>query len=362
MKKFLALFLIALLTLVTASCGAGGVPAVTVPAGSETTAETTESETTAPQTQTPVLPDSTLPVRVMTLNGTTGFGMAALMSRSAAGEAALNYDFSVETSAPTILSALINGTVDLAALPTNAAATVYNKTAGGVQICALNTLGVMYLLENGNTVTDFASLVSKTVYVPGQGSNPEYIFNYLCAQNGLTVGQDIFVDYTYNEPADLRTAVAAGTVELAVLPEPMVTIACNANADVRVALDLTDEWNRVAPADSLVQGCVVVRTAFAQEHPAELAAFLEEYEKSVSFAIDDPVGASEMIAAQGIFPQAAVAARALPGCNLCFRAGGDMAALLDPFFSVLFEANPASVGGKLPDAGIYYIAGADNAP
>lgn len=360
MKKFLALFLVAVLMVCAASCGATD-PAPSTSAPEETSsAAPAESGSAAPVEEQPT-PDSELSIRVMTLNGTTGFGMAQLMSQSAAGEAALNYNFSVETAAPTILSALINGTVDIAALPTNAAATVYNKTEGGVKICALNTLGVLYLLESGETVTDFASLAGKTVYVPGQGSNPEYVFSYLCAQNGLEIGKDIFVDYTYNEPADLRTAVASGAVELAVLPEPMVTIARSANADVRVALDLTEEWNRVAPQDSLVQGCVVVRTAFAEEHPVEVAAFLAEYEKSVQFAIDDPAAASEMIAAQGIFAQAAVAARALPNCNLCFFAGADMASRLDPFFAVLFEANPASVGGKLPDSGIYYVADSHNA-
>jgi NitT/TauT family transport system substrate-binding protein len=344
LKKILALMLAVTTLLVFASC-TGNKP-------EESTGETTPAQT---ENESPVI-DSELKVNVMVLNGTTGFGMAALMDQNASGNAALNYNFSVESAAPTILSALINGSVDIAALPTNAAATVFNKTEGKVKICAINTLGVLYVVENGENITDFASLKGKTVHVPGQGSNPEYVFNYLCAENGLVVGEDITVDYSYNEPADLRTAVAAGNVEIAVLPEPMVTIACSANKDLRVALDLTEEWNAVAPKDSLVQGCVVVRSEFAEAHPNEMAAFLDEYKASVQYAIDEPESAGGVIAEQGIFANAAVASKALPNCNVCFIAGEEMSAKLDPFFAVLFEANPASVGGKLPTSDIYYVA------
>ncbi len=346
LKKLLAILLSSFMLLSAVSCTA-------------TPPETTGTSDDLGGTDTVVDPVPGVPeleTRVMVLNGTTGFGMAYLMDQSAQGQAALNYTFSVETAAPNILSALINGSVDIAALPTNAAATVYNKTEGKVQIVALNTLGVLYVLEKGETVTDFASLRGKTVYVPGQGSNPEYVFSYLCEQNGLKIGEDITVDYSYNEPADLRTAVAAGKVDIAVLPEPMVTIVTSANSEVRVALDLTEEWNKVAPEDSLVQGCIVVRREFAEENPGALGAFLTEYERSVQYAQENPQNAGEMIAAQGIFANAGVAAKALPNCNICFIAGADMSAKLDPFFEVLHAANPASVGGKLPTADIYYIA------
>lgn len=343
LKKFIAVLLAAFM-LVAVSCG-------TAP---EQTSGLTSSDNDDEVPE--IILDTELEVKVMVLNGTTGFGMASLMDKSDSGLATLNYDFSVESAASNVLSALISNTVDIAALPTNAAATVFNKTDGKVKICALNTLGVLYIVENGTEITDFSSLRGKTVYVPGQGSNPEYVFNYLCKENGLTVGVDLTVDYSYNEPADLRTAVAAGKVDIAVLPEPMVTIACNANENLRVALDLTSEWNKVAPEDSLVQGCVVVRSEFAEEHPNELAAFLDEYEESVKYAVNEPESVAGIIAEQGIFANAAVAAKALPKCNVCFISGADMQDKLDPFFSVLFEANPSSVGGKLPTSDIYYVA------
>ena len=183
---------------------------------------------TAPTTD--ATPDAETPVRVKVLSGTTGFGMAQLMQKHADGEASLNYTFGVEAEASNITAALIKGEIDIAALPTNAAATLYNKTNGKVQLLAINTRGVLYLLDNGNGIESFADLKGKTVYVPAQ--NPTFIFQYLCEQNGLTVGTegdvDVIISNKYAAPAELQQNVAAGTVTLAVLPEPMVTIALTA--------------------------------------------------------------------------------------------------------------------------------------
>ena len=294
--------------------------------------------------------DSELPVRIMTLNGTTGFGMAQLISKAAKGEAALNYQISVETDASNVTAALISGNVDIAALPTNAASVVYNKTGGAVQVLALNTLGVLYVVSDGSeSVSALADLEGKTVYAPAQ--NPTFIFKALCDEAGVNVT----VDNTYAQPADLRTAVAAGEVALAVLPEPMVTIACSANDKLTVALDLTKEWDGVFGEGTLVQGCVVVRKEFAEAHGTEIAKFLEEYESSVALLNDDAAAAAALIVEGGIFNAAPVAQKAIPKCNLCFIAGGEMEAALGKFLQTMHGAAPASVGGAVPASDFYYV-------
>ena len=293
--------------------------------------------------------DAELPVKVMSLNGTTGFGMAKLIADSKAGSAALNYEISVETDAANVTAALINGTVDLAALPTNAASVVYNKTQGAVQVVALNTRGVLYLVSNGETVTSLQDLEGKTVYAPAQ--NPSFIFKAICQAAGVNVT----VDNTYAQPADLNTAVTAGEVKLAVLPEPMVTVACIGNPDLTVALDLTAEWDKVYPAGSLIQGCVVVRTAFAQEHPAEVAKFLEEYEASVAYLTEDTAAAAQLIVDAGIFAKAPVAQKAIPKCNLCFITGAEMEPALGAFLNTMAGVAAPSVGGAVPGSDFYYV-------
>ncbi len=345
MKKIIALLLALALTLSMGACAkeeptSTAAPATEAPAVTEAA---TETPTEAPKA----------PVNVMVLNGTTGFGMANLMDAAANGQASQDYTFTVETDASNIVAGLVNGSVDIAALPTNAAAAVYNKTKGGVQVLALNTLGVLYLVTDGSeTIESIADLAGKTVYAPAQ--NPTFIFQHIVEANGLT---DVTIDNTYAQPADLNTAVASGEVSIAVLPEPMVTVARSKNPGLSVALDLTAEWDKIAPAGSLVQGCVVVRKAFAEENTAAVAAFLEEYGASIDALVNDVEGTAAKIEANGIFAKAAVAAKAIPNCNVCFITGADMQAALSEFMTIMHGVAPASVGGAIPGDDFYCILG-----
>lgn len=349
MRNVIALVLALAMTLSMAACAKEEAQPTAAPTEAPVVEAAPETAEAAPETEAPAAE----PVNVMVLNGTTGFGMANLMDAAANGEASQTYNFTVETDASNIVAALANGSADIAALPTNAAATVYNKTQGGVQILALNTLGVLYLVTDGSvTIESMADLAGQTVYVPAQ--NPTFIFQHICQANGLT---DVTIDNTYAQPADLNTAAAAGEVSIAVLPEPMVTVARSKNADLTVALDLTEEWDKVSPAGSLVQGCVVVRKAFAEENPAAVAAFLEEYGASIEALTADIEGTAAKIEAQGIFTKAAVAAKAIPNCNVCFITGAEMQSAMAEFLNIMFEVAPASVGGAIPGDDFYCILG-----
>lgn len=361
-KSILSLLLILCLLWSLAACGSAKNSAtssdltmeeINAVLDAEEAANATEppAETAEPaNTQTPIpTPDATLPINVMVMNGPTGFGMAKLMHDAANGEAALNYNISVESDASNAAAALINGSTDIAVLPTNAAATVYNRTEGGVMAAAEVVRGNLYLLQNTEkeNITSVADLAGKTVYAPAQ--NPTFIFNYIARENGL----EIEADNTYAQPADLRTALTAGEVDLAVLPEPMVTIAMSANDKLDIALTLDELW-RDAVGGNIVLGCVAVRAAFAEEHPAELSEFLKEYNDSVFFLGEHPAEAAQMIADTGIFAQAAVAEKAIPRCGLCFVTGEQMKDELSQYLTALFEIAPQSVGGALPGDDFYY--------
>ena len=290
-------------------------------------------------------------VRVATLNGTTGFGMAPLISQRSAGTTALPYTFTVETDATVVRDGLINGSFDIGAVPTNVAALIYNRTSGGVKVLALNTRGVLYLVNKGSDVLTLADLSGKTVYCPAQ--NPAFITNALlqaAAVTGVTLDST-----TYAAPADLRDAVAAGLVDYAVLPEPMVTIAksraTQAGVTLTVSIDLTAEWDKYFTPGSLVQGCVVARTDFINQYPDAVTKFLEEYAASIAAVTADPETASQQIADAGIFAQAAVAKAAIPKCNLCCVTGSEMKTALSAFLAVM---PLASIGGALPGDAFYY--------
>ena len=346
MKKLIAFMLALAMALSMTACAekevqatAAATEAVAVQTAPETTEAPVETETAA------------APINVMVLNGTTGFGMANLMDAAAKGEAAQEYNFTVETDASNVVAALVNGSADIAALPTNAAAAVYNKTQGGVQVLALNTLGVLYLVTDGSiSITSVADLEGQTVYAPAQ--NPSFIFQHIVQANGLT---DVTIDNTYAQPADLNAAVASGEVAIAVLPEPMVTVAKSKNPELVVALDLTDEWDKVSEPGSLVQGCVVVRKDFVLENLSAVQTFLGEYGASIEALITDIEGTAAKIEANGIFTKAAVAAKAIPNCNVCFIIDEEMQAALSQFLTIMHGVAPASVGGSIPGSDFYCI-------
>lgn len=287
-------------------------------------------------------------VRVWTLNGTTGFGMAPMIAAADEG----TYTFTVEKDATAVRDAVINGTADIAALPTNVAAALYNATNGGVRVLALNTGSVLYVVGTDSGIKDLAALSGKTLFVPAQ--NPTFIMKALFDKAGIT---DVVLDSTtYPTPDALRDAVAAGLVTLAVLPEPMLTIAKEAAAregcELKTLFDVGAEWSKYFDEDSLVQGCVVVRTAFLEEHPEAVAAFLQDYEASIHYVNSYPDLAAAHIKDVGIFANAEVAADALPRCNIIFKSNTDMKSALAAF---LAQMPSKAIGGKLPQDDFYYL-------
>ena len=302
-------------------------------------------------------PDKDLEIKIYALNGTTALGMAQMIDTVKKETAEMNYDISLHASADAITGAITSGECAIAALPTNVAVRLFNKSKGKVQLLALNTLGVLYLLQNGENITSLSDLKGKTVYVPGAGANPEYITAALLESAGLEVGKDVIIDgTTYNSPDAVQAAITENKISLAVLPEPKVTATTLSNENVKVALDLTAEWEEINGENTLVQGCLVVNTAFAEEHPEEIAKFLEDYKTSVDFISEGSEDAINMIVDAGILPKAAMAKKALPNCNICCIAGEDMKDVMNTFCEKIFDYDKTSIGGKLPTDEFYYVA------
>lgn len=293
-------------------------------------------------------------INLSVLNGTTGFGMAELMEKDATDEADNDYNFKVETDATNIIAGLTAGTIDIAALPTNAAANVYNKTNGKVQVLAINTLGVLYLIQKDQNITSINDLNGKTIYAPAQ--NPTFITKYILDSNEINATID---STTYSTPEALKNAVVAGQVDLAILPQPVVTAAMagakKANNNYTFALDLTEEWNKIPNSEKLVQGCVVVRKEFAEANKDAVNKFLNEYEASINYLNDNPSDAAALIVKYGIFANQTVAETAIPKCNVTFMKGEEMKAAMSSFITAMYNVAPASVGNKIPNADFYYI-------
>lgn len=291
---------------------------------------------------------------VSALNGPTGMGMVKLMKDSDDGKSAINYDFSLVSSPDEMVGKIVNGEVDVAAVPINLAMVLYNRTGGKVQLAAVNTLGVLYVLEKGNSINSISDIKGKKVYVSGKGSMPEYVFQYLLSKNNLEVDKDVEVDFKLQH-ADLATAVAAGDADIALLPQPHVSTAMLKNQDVRIALDLNEEWKKAFNNEGeLYMGAIIVQKEFAQNNKETLDTFLDEYKASVDFVNNNQEEASELIEKYKILPNKEIAKKAIPNSNIVYIDAKDVKASVDKVYEVLFSFDPKSVGGKLGDDQFYY--------
>lgn len=305
--------------------------------------------------------DSYVLPNLMVLSGPTGVGAAKLMADNenvtpdavANGAAApVINTAAVEADNQMVSSALINGDVDIAAVATNVAANLSAKSEGAIQVLAVNTLGVLYILEKGDSVQSMADLAGRTVYATGQGANPEFVLNYLLTENGVDPAE---VDIQWMTPQEVTAKMASSDDGICMLPVPAATALMLQDSGVRQALSLTGEWSKVS-GGQLAMGCIVARTDYIEENPLGVENFLTAYQDSISY-MSDPANledAAQLVAQYGITPNAAIARSAIPQCNLVCLTGVEMKAVLEDYYQVLYDADPASIGGVLPYDSFYY--------
>ena len=314
MKKILALFLAAVMLIGMAACSKNEKTGVTVNIG--------------------------------VLKGPTGMGAAWLMDQNEQGLSANSYNFTIAGAPDVLTGQLISGDMDMAALPTNAISTLYNKTEGKITVLGVNALGVLYVLENGDRINSVADIEGKTILASGQGSTAEYVLNYILEQNGVSA--EIFWASEHSEAA---TLALSGEYDIVMLPEPFVTTVTTKNGSFRVALDLTREWEALGGGE-LTMGGIAMRTEFLEAHPDAVKAFVKEYANSVAFTNAQPADAAKLIAKYEIAAEE-IAKNAIPRCNIVWLHGENYKAKLENFLGVVYEANPAGIGGKMPGDDFY---------
>ncbi len=372
MKRVIALILAFVLVIGMTACSKEetktGTDSTPTKSAEEDTQKTTEAPTvsaTPDNTESPEVTDEVTPdpevkgynVNIGVLSGPTGIGAVGLMDSNDQGKTINKYTFTVAAANDEIVAGISNGSLDIAAVATNVGSNLYNKTSGAVQIIALNTYGVLYILENGSEINSIADLKGRKIVCAGQGANPEYVIKYLLEKNGLTFsddGSEADVELEFMDPAAITAGMASGEYTLCILPVPAVTSVKIQNPDVRTALDLTAEWEKTGAEGSLTMGCVIVRKAFAQENPGVVETFLEEYKASIDFVLNNTDAAGDLCEKYAIVAKAPVAKKAIPECNLCCLTGSDVRKTIEPYYLVLFEANPKAIGGAMPGADFYY--------
>lgn len=369
MKKTIPFLLTLALTAALTGCSGNKSSDAAAPAVTEAAATTEAAETTA-ATET-ANPDATsdttesasdgqsdadeTTVRVGSLKGPTSMGLVHLMDEAEAGNAANSYEFTMVTAADELLGKVVSGDLDIALVPANVASVLYNKTKGGISVIDINTLGVLDIVAADTSITSIADLKGKTVYMTGKGITPDFVFHYLLSANGLTEN-DVTIEFK-SEPTEVAAVLKEQPDAIGLLPQPFVTAACAQNENLSIVLDLTNEWQAVQDetGSQLVTGVTIARNEFLNSHPDAVSRFLEEHAASAEFTETNPDEAAELIAAKGIIEKAPVAKKALPYCNITCLTGEDMKAALSGYLQVLFDQDPSSVGGKLPEDDFYFL-------
>ena len=316
----------------------------------ETTAAAEKTEETSAAEVLTIGEASDDVLRVGSLKGPTTMGLVNLMSEVESG-AKSGYSFEMQSQPDVIMSELVSGKLDIALLPANVAAVAYNKTNHGVSAIDINTLGVLYCVTGDENIKSVKDLAGKTVLSTGQGASPEYVLNYLLEKNGVT---DCDVQFK-SEATEIAALLKQDPAQIAILPQPFVTVATAQNDQLKVAFSLTDEWKSVSPDSKLLTGVTVVRNEVLENRAAEVDQFIADHQASTEKAATDVDATAELVAKYGIIAKAPVAKKALPNCNIVAIAGDEMKTDLAGYLQVLFDANPKSVGGTMPDDDFYYI-------
>ena len=308
-----------------------------------------------PAEETEQTPEADMPVlRVAALKGPTAMGLVRLMDEAdnSTVSSGIAYDFTLAGSADEVTPALIKGELTMACVSANLASVLYNKTEGAVQVLAVNTLGVLYIVENGESVQSIADLKGKTIVAAGKGSTPEYALRYLLSENGIDPDADVTLDWK-SEHSECVAALAGGQASIALLPQPFVTVAQSKIDGLRMALDLTQEWDALNNGSTLITGVIVARREFVEQYPDAVNAFLSDYAASVDWVNANTADAAALIGEYGVV-DAAIAEKALPYCNIVCLTGADLLEALPGYLEVLYNADPAAVGGEMPDNSFYF--------
>lgn len=306
-----------------------------------------------PEPEPEAAPVEPAEVHVASLKGPTSIGLASFMGNVDTLELNNTYTFTIATAADEILPAVIKGEVDIALIPANAAAVLYNKTEGGISVIDINTLGVLNVVTGDESIQQFADLAGKTVYMTGKGATPEYAMNFLLNKAGIA--DQVTLEFK-SEPTEVVQALSADATAVGVLPQPFATAACVKNEALKAVIDLTDVWaSSVDDGSQLLTGVTIVRNEFLTEHPEAVAEFIEQQAASVDAANADPAGVAPLVVAAGIIDAEPVAAKAIPSCHLVCITGAEMQSALSGYLQTLFYSDPASVGGALPTDSFYFL-------
>ncbi len=285
-------------------------------------------------------------LNVSALNGPTGIAMAKMIN-----DEDEDYDITVYQSPDEVTGKIINGEIDIASVPSNVAAVLYNKTDKNIELLGVNTWGVLYIVENGNTVNSFEDLKGKKIITSGKGSSPEYVLDKLLEE--YRIKDDVEVEYLANH-TDVVAKLAAEDNVIALLPQPHVGIALSKNSNAKIAIDVNKVWKEKT-GEELPMGVLVARKEVVDNNKTEVEEFLKDYKESADFVGAEPDEIAKLVADAGIIANEQMAAKVISACGIKYESAEEAKEAVDKYYETLFEMNPKAIGGTMVDEAFYYI-------
>lgn len=294
-------------------------------------------------------------LRVGSLKGPTTMGLVSLMDKASNGEAEGSYEFTMAADASELAAQVVSGDLDIALVPANLASVLYQKTQQGIEVIDINTLGVLYVVSADDSIHNIGDLKGKTLYMTGKGTTPDYVLQYLLGANSMSA-DDLTIEYK-SEATEVAAVLKENADAVGLLPQPFVTAAMAQNENLKMVLNLTEEWDKTQPENgsSLVTGVTVCRKEVLEQKPEAVETFVKEHEASADWVNTNVADAAELVAAAGIIEKAPIAAKAIPYCSIVCIDGEDMKTRLSGYLEALYELDPSAVGGQVPDDGFYYL-------
>lgn len=288
----------------------------------------------------------TEPIKIANLKGPSGIGMVQLM------ESPDKYEITTYQSPDEVVGKIITGEVDIAAVPSNLGAVLYNKLNGDVILLGTSTLGILCILENGDSIKKISDLKGKTIVASGKGGSPEFILNQLLLDSGIDPVNDLEINWLLNH-SDVASTLMAKEGTIALLPQPFTTIVSEKNPKVGIKVDLNEEWEK-SQGVSLPMGVVIAQKSFVEGKGSDLSIFLKDYAASVEFVHSDVDAAARLVSKYGIIDDETIAKKAIPQCNIVFISALDGKEGLKNFYEIIGAMDSKSIGGNLPDEEFYF--------
>lgn len=292
-----------------------------------------------------------LQLTVAGLKGPSSIGMLRMIESEPVFGEDVETEYQIVDEPQLMIARIMSGEADIAAVPINLAAVLYNKGAP-YRLGAVTGDGLLHIVSSREDIGSVEDLKGKRIYCIAQGSTPEFVLRYVLEKSGIDPDTEVELDFSFDHVA-IAPQLIAGKVDLAVLPEPFVSIVASKNPAVQPVIDLQQVWAELSgTGDTYPITATLVRNSLYREHPEALKAFFAAYRESIDWANANPAEAGGLAGKYMEMP-APIIAKAMPRLNLRYQSPREARSRVEELYQVFHGFAPASVGGTIPGDEFY---------